>query len=48
MATRVERLSGLVEQAAASPLIKVISFGAGLQKAAARFTSKGGKGTASK
>jgi len=48
VATRVERLSGLVEQAAASPLIKVISFGAGLQKAAARFTSKGGKGTAKK
>ena len=48
VATRVERLSGLVEQAAASPLIKVISFGAGLQKAAARFTSKGGKRTAKK
>jgi hypothetical protein len=39
---RVERLSGLVEQAAASPLIKVISFGAGLRKAASRF-SKGKK-----
>jgi hypothetical protein len=38
---RVERLSGLVEQAAASPLIKVISFGAGLRKAASRFS--GGK-----
>ena len=35
---RVERLSGLVEQAAASPLIKVISFGAGLRKAASKFS----------
>jgi len=40
---RVERLSGLVEQAAASPLIKVISLGAGLRKAASRFS--GGKKT---
>jgi len=48
VATRVERLSSLVEQAAASPLIKIISFGAGLQKAVSRFTSKCGKGTASK
>ncbi len=38
---RVEKLSGLVEQAAASPLIKIISFGAGLQKAARRFRGKG-------
>ena len=29
---RVEKLSGLVEEAAASPLVKVISFGAGLRK----------------
>jgi uncharacterized protein YoxC len=36
--TRVEKLSGLVEQAASSPLIKVISFGAGLRKAASRFS----------
>lgn len=34
---RVEKLSGLVEQAASSPLIKVISFGAGLRKAVSRF-----------
>jgi uncharacterized protein YoxC len=34
---RVEKLSGLVEQAAGSPLVKVISFGAGLQKAAKKF-----------
>jgi hypothetical protein len=39
--TRVEKLSGLVEQAASSPLIKVISFGAGLRKAASKFS--GGK-----
>ena len=30
---RVEKLSGLAEQAAASPLVKVISFGAGLRRA---------------
>ena len=30
---RVEKLSGLVEQAAASPLVKIISVGAGLRKA---------------
>jgi hypothetical protein len=35
---RVEKLSGLVEQAAASPLIKLISFGAGVKKAASRFS----------
>ena len=29
---RVEKLSGLVEQAAASPLVKVISMGAGIRK----------------
>ena len=34
---RVERLSGLVEQAAASPLVKIVSFGAGISKAAKRF-----------
>ena len=39
---RVENLSGLVEQAAASPLVKIISFGAGIRKAAAR--ARGGKG----
>jgi uncharacterized protein YoxC len=39
---RVEKLSGLVEQAAASPLVKIISVGAGIRKAAARVT--GGKG----
>jgi len=34
---RVERLSGLVEQAASSPLVKIISVGAGLRKGASRF-----------
>ena len=34
---RVDRVSGLVEQAAASPLVKIISFGAGLRKGASRF-----------
>ena len=34
---RVERLSGLIEQAAASPLMKVIAVGAGLRKGVSRF-----------
>ncbi|MDP9331369.1 MAG: hypothetical protein M3P11_12105 [Actinomycetota bacterium] len=38
---RVEKLSGLVEQAAASPLVKILSFGAGVRKAARR--AAGGK-----
>ncbi|MGH2528381.1 MAG: DUF948 domain-containing protein [Actinomycetota bacterium] len=38
---RVERVSGLVEKAASGPLVKVISFGAGLSKAASRFRGKG-------
>jgi uncharacterized protein YoxC len=46
VAVRVEKLSGLVEQAAASPLIKIVSAGAGLQKAVRRFT--GGKGRSSR
>lgn len=41
---RVSRLSGLVEQAASSPLVKVISVGAGLRKAASRFGGKAKKG----
>jgi len=40
---RVEKLSGLVEQATSSPLIKIISFGAGLKKAASRFGGSGKK-----
>jgi hypothetical protein len=38
---RVEKVSGLIEEAAASPLVKLISFGAGMRKAATRFS--GGK-----
>jgi uncharacterized protein YoxC len=34
---RVENISGLIEQAAASPLVKIISVGAGLRKGASRF-----------
>jgi hypothetical protein len=34
---RVERLSRLIEQAASSPLVKIISVGAGLRKGASRF-----------
>ena len=37
---RVDRLSGLVEQAAASPLVKIISVGAGLRKGASRFKKR--------
>ena len=37
---RVENISGLIEQAAASPLVKIISVGAGLRKGASRFTKK--------
>ena len=40
---RVEKLSGLVEQAAASPLVKVISFGAGLKSAVSKATGRGKK-----
>ncbi len=38
---RVERLSGLVEQAAASPLVKMVSVGAGLRGAFSRFGGRG-------
>jgi hypothetical protein len=34
---RVDKVSGLVEQVASGPLVKIISFGAGLSKAASRF-----------
>ena len=39
---RVQRISGLVEEAVASPLVKIISFGAGLRRAASRFGGKKG------
>ena len=38
---RVEKLTGLVEEAAASPLVKVISLGAGLKKGFKK--AKGGR-----
>ena len=38
---RVEKLSGLVEQAAASPLVKIISIGAGLRKGFVEGIGKG-------
>ncbi len=39
--SRAEKLSGLVQEAAASPLVKVISFGAGLRKGVGK--ARGGK-----
>ena len=39
---RVQRISGLVEEAVASPLVKIISLGAGLRRAASRFGGKKG------
>jgi uncharacterized protein YoxC len=39
--SRAEKLSGLVEQAAASPLVKIISVGAGLKKGFGK--AKGGR-----
>jgi uncharacterized protein YoxC len=40
IAGRVERLSGLVEEAASSPIVKIISFGAGLRKGFAKASKK--------
>jgi Bacterial protein of unknown function (DUF948) len=37
---RVEKISRLVEQAAAGPLVRIIALGAGLSKAASRFRRK--------
>ena len=39
---RVRRISGLVEEAVASPLVKIISLGAGLRRAVSRFGGKKG------
>jgi uncharacterized protein YoxC len=41
---KVEKLSGLVERAVSSPLVKVISVGAGLRSAASRVSRGKGKG----
>lgn len=40
---RVEKLSGLVEEAASSPLVKLISFGAGVRKGFSKAAGKGGR-----
>jgi uncharacterized protein YoxC len=40
MVGRAEKLSGLIEEAAASPLVKVISFGAGLRKGVSKAKKK--------
>ena len=37
---RVSRIAGLVEQAASGPIVKIISMGAGLSKAASRLKKK--------
>ena len=42
--SRVEKLTGLVEEAASSPLVKVIGLGAGLRKGFSRAGSRS-KGT---
>ena len=42
---RVQRISGLVEQAASGPLVKLISVGAGVRKASSRFGRKRGRRT---
>jgi hypothetical protein len=39
---RAQRISGLVEEAVASPLVKIISLGAGLRRAASRLGGKKG------
>lgn len=41
---RVTRISKLVEQAATGPLVRLISVGAGLRRAASRFGGTSGKG----
>ena len=40
---RVERFSGLVEEAATSPIVKIISFGAGLRKGFAKASKRAKK-----
>ncbi len=45
MVGRAEKLSGLIEEAAASPLVKVISFGAGLRKGVSKARKGQQKGS---
>jgi hypothetical protein len=40
IAGKVERVTGLVGEAAASPLMKLISLGAGIRQGAGRFSKK--------
>jgi hypothetical protein len=40
---RVERFTGLVEHAASSPIVKLLSVGAGVKKAADSFRKKQSK-----
>ena len=43
---RVERFTGLIEHAASSPIVKFLSVGAGVKKAAESFGSRGGRRSA--
>ena len=43
---RVEKLSGLVEEAASSPLVKIISIATGLRKGFSKASKGSGKGSA--
>ena len=43
---RVEKLSGLVEEAASSPLVKIISVASGLRKGFSKASKGSGKGSA--
>jgi uncharacterized protein YoxC len=40
---RVERFSGLLEEAASSPIVKILSFGAGIRKGFAKAAKKAKK-----
>jgi uncharacterized protein YoxC len=40
---RVERFSGLLEEAASSPIVKILSFGAGIRKGFAKAAKKARK-----
>ena len=42
---RVERFTGLLEHAASSPIVKFLSVGAGVKKAADSFSKKRSKGS---
>jgi len=44
---RVEKLTGLVEEAASSPIVKLLSLGAGLRKGFAKAAKRSGSGARS-